>query len=78
MTDTPANKKEIAMHTNLYAYTPASAMPEYVSLNERDGKITLDARGPAEDGKFGATIQIELPRDELRKLHEAIEELLHD
>jgi hypothetical protein len=60
------------MHKNLFAYTSPAAMPEYVSINQRDGKITLDARGPAKDGQFGETVQIEIPRRELLKLFEAL------
>jgi hypothetical protein len=44
------------MLKNLFAYTSPAAMPEYVSINQRDGKITLDARGPAKDGQFGETV----------------------
>lgn len=59
------------MHKNLFAWTSPKAMPEYVSLNVRDGKITLDARGPGSAGEFGPTIQIELDMEALQGIHEA-------
>lgn len=60
------------MHKNLFAWTSPAAFPAYVSLNIRDGKITLDARGPEQAGQtFGPTIQIELPADAVQGLHEA-------
>lgn len=59
------------MHKNLFAWTSPKALPEYVSINVRDGKITLDARGPALAGQLGPTIQIELGPETLQGIHEA-------
>lgn len=59
------------MHKNLFAWTSPKALPEYVSINVRDGKVTLDARGPAQAGQFGPTIQIELDMEALQGIHDA-------
>lgn len=61
------------MQKNLYAYTPAKPMPEYVSINRQDdGTLTLDVRGPAKGDAFGETIRIDLPHAELRRLFDAL------
>ena len=58
---------------NIFAWTaPGGHYPEFVSFNERDGKITLDARGSVDaEGRCGTTIQIELPPLALAELGKA-------
>jgi hypothetical protein len=61
------------MHRNIFAWTaPGADSPAFVSINERDGKFTLDARDIVRDGKPGATIQITLPRTELANMAKAL------
>ena len=59
---------------NIFAWTaPGANYPAFVSINDRDGKITLDARGPVEaDGKCGQTIQIQLSPLNLAELGKAL------
>lgn len=68
---------------NIYAYTANThPFPEYISLNRTpDGKIALSVRGHARPGLFsgkdeGPYVGVELPRDELLKLFEALRDEL--
>lgn len=57
------------MQRNIFAYTaPGADFPEYVSINEHNGKIVLTARSK------GATnlVDLDLPRGELLKLLDAL------
>jgi hypothetical protein len=66
------------MQTNIFAYTAnTSPYPEFVSLNQREGKIVLTIREPAKPGPYsdkdcGASVEITLPHRELLKLFEAL------
>ncbi len=62
------------MHRNIFAWTaPGANYPAFVSINDRHGTITLDARGPIQaDGKCGETVQIELPTRQLAEIARAL------
>ena len=58
---------------NIFAWTePGAVYPAFVSINDRDGRLTLDARDIVRDGKCGATIQIELSPLILAELGKAL------
>lgn len=62
------------MQTNKFAYTaPESIYPAFVSLNERDGFPVLTVRGPRKkNGDCGDTVDVPLPRAEIRRLFDAL------
>ena len=62
------------MQKNKFAYTaPEAIYPAYVSLNERDGFYYLSVRGVRKiNGDAGDTIEVPIPRAELRKLSDAL------
>lgn len=64
------------MQKNKFAYTaPESIYPAFVSLNERDGFMVLTVRGPRkENGDCGETVDVPVPRSELRKLFDSLRE----
>lgn len=67
------------MQRNIFGYTAnTNPYPEYMSLNERDGKIVLTVREPAKPGQYsdkdsGATVEIELPPEQFDSLVTALE-----
>lgn len=57
---------------NIFAYTAPTGIgyPEYLSINERDGEITVTVRGPIRDDRScGETVDMTLPHDEMRTLY---------
>ena len=68
------------MQRNLFAYTSPNDHPEYLSINERDGRIFVSVRGPRKerDGDFpyerpGDVVEIELPPEQIGGLTTALE-----
>lgn len=66
------------MQKNLFAYTANThPYPEFLSINEDGGKITVTVRGPARPGEFsdkdcGPDATIVLPADQLDALVTAL------
>lgn len=62
------------MNRNIYAYTaPGANFPEFISINDNDGKVEVTVRGPSGDAQ-APTVLAELPEAELPKLIEALQE----
>lgn len=58
------------MSRNIFAYTgPGSYMPEFVSINERDGNVVLTARSR---GTPGAVVDVPMPREQMIALQSAL------
>jgi hypothetical protein len=57
------------MQKNLFAYTaPGCDMPDFLSINVRDGKTYVTARGA------GTTVEVELPPEQLVAMGNAVVE----
>lgn len=57
------------MQRNIFAYTaPGADFPEYVSINERNGKIVLTAR----DRGAANLADVELPREKIADLIQSL------
>lgn len=57
------------MSKNIFAYTaPGSDYPEFLSINETDGKISISGRGT----KPSETIGIPFPVEQLAALRDAL------
>lgn len=67
-------------HRNIFAHTdPALGYPEYLSINERGGKIQITVRGPRVGDAEGPQATMNLPPDKLRALvHALIAEPIRD
>lgn len=53
---------------NIFAYTALrSSMPEYVSMNEDRGAVSLTSRD-----KAGVTVTVPIPHDEVLSLYQAL------
>lgn len=62
------------MQRNIYAYTaPGANFPEFISINDNDGKVEVTVRGPSGDAQ-APTVLAELPKDEVPSLIEALQE----
>lgn len=63
------------MQRNIYAYTPPdSPYPEYLSVNENEGRIEVTVRSPCTDGVAeGQTASMALPRSEVEVLRRALQ-----
>ena len=68
------------MQTNKFAYTaPESVYPAFVSLNERDGFMVLTVRGPRkENGDCGETVDVPMSRADLKRLYDALFDVVRD
>lgn len=56
------------MANNLFAYTaPGADFPEYVSINETDGKVVLTARGQGVSGGIASVTLSERDLGEMAK-----------
>lgn len=51
---------------NIFAYTSPGLAPDFLSINERDGQVVLDARGD------GHTIAVAIPRKVLAEMARAL------
>lgn len=48
------------MSKNIFAYTaPGSDYPEFLSINETDGKVSISARGTKPSGTIGIPFSVE-------------------
>lgn len=58
------------MQRNIFAYTaPGAALPEYISVNYRDGEIVVTVRSKE---RPDVTSDITLPRDQAKELYRAL------
>jgi len=63
-------------HTNIFAHTdPGGSYPEYLSVNEREGRVEVTVRAPRVGDREGPTATMTLPRAKVPDLVQAL--LLH-
>ena len=64
-------------HRNIFAHTDPSqgSYPEYISINERDGRVQITVRGPRAGDREGPTATMALPREKVPELSAALREL---
>lgn len=64
------------MQKNIYAFTALSFEPEYLSINDCDGKIEITVRSPKRDDppQFGPpyTASMTIPRDQMPALIQSL------